>query len=909
MTVQLQDLDKKYSNLQEQELGNLQSLSDSKRANKIELESQAKFEQKQITRYQKEYKKQISKVNELMESREKLVFQETALLDELSELSQQLNERNASFVNKRTKLDDLNKSLEQHRQQVRELSIEINEKKKQKIEYETRKTFLQSIIKSNAELLIEQKAIKENVQNLLVNLENEIEELADQSNAVSENLGKIKIQLETLQDKKTTSELHLKTVIGTLNNIKSQKLQQETELRVLREEKTKEALSASADAIILAAQRGDLGTINVRGPISNLFHFPSDIRTLLGTTFPIVMGAIVVPDVKTANKIMEFAKRNQFGQIAIFIEELITKDFQKKDFSNSLVTQMDYSDTDRELGEHLFGRLSLVNSLWELDYDSMMYLTPQGEIFDTSHARMIGADPGLARISEIQDKLLPQLRDKLDNQTKQKLNLEQALTTNSTEFDTMQEQFKIEEIRIMDLKQNNRDLSDEIKRSQMHATELTQQIKTLEHQERENQSELHTLDKKIADLAQIYLLEGKLAEFNEILEDQTRIELEQQINQLRDELDELRSEETELRVELEKIQTRKNELIEPGIQNGALRQDELLRQIDSTKQLVVELQQKHQQIELELNELTKNIEATREQMIQISEQRDTLRQAHSRITRKVTTVYQEIDLIQQIINNLELEKTQYSVELENVRQNAAQIQTPKQFDIDIVSSLDVATLRNELKQHQSALHALGSVNLKAPEQFERKVILETIDELERKKRTAFFSTFEKLNMYFGEVFKRLNPGKDSYARLVLENPQDPFEKGILIEARPQGKRIKSIASMSGGEKSLAALSLLFAIQKVDASPFYVFDEIDAYLDMANVNRVAELLSDMSKETQILLVTLREPMMALADQLYAVSNIGGISLVFGIDLQEILEGKIQLEEREEESNTIMEEPIN
>ena len=103
--------------------------------------------------------------------------------------------------------------------------------------------------------------------------------------------------------------------------------------------------------------------------------------------------------------------------------------------------------------------------------------------------------------------------------------------------------------------------------------------------------------------------------------------------------------------------------------------------------------------------------------------------------------------------------------------------------------------------------------------------------------------------------------------------------------------------------------LLFAIQKTEASPFYIFDEIDAFLDPANVHRVAELLSEMSKDnTQIILVTLREPMMALADQLYAVSNINGISIIFGINLQDILDGKIQLDQEDKNPKTALEETL-
>jgi len=149
-------------------------------------------------------------------------------------------------------------------------------------------------------------------------------------------------------------------------------------------------------------------------------------------------------------------------------------------------------------------------------------------------------------------------------------------------------------------------------------------------------------------------------------------------------------------------------------------------------------------------------------------------------------------------------------------------------------------------------------------------------------RRMFVEAFEKINKNFGEVFRELFGGGS--AELSLTDPEDVLNCGIEISAAPPGKMIKNLSLLSGGEQAFIAIALLFALIKVNPSPFCIFDEIEAALDEVNVTRVAKYISRVSKELQIIMITHRRGTMEIADTLYGVTMpTQGVSKVFTLDV--------------------------
>jgi chromosome segregation protein len=196
-------------------------------------------------------------------------------------------------------------------------------------------------------------------------------------------------------------------------------------------------------------------------------------------------------------------------------------------------------------------------------------------------------------------------------------------------------------------------------------------------------------------------------------------------------------------------------------------------------------------------------------------------------------------------------------------------------------------MEGELARTKAALERLGPVNILAvqehDEQEERQTFLttqradvtqsveslrKTIKEINEASAEMFNTTFVEVNKAFGEIFSQLFRGGEAEMRLLDES--DPLESGIEILARPPGKRLQNLMLMSGGEKALTAIALLFALFRTKPSPFCILDEVDAPLDDVNTTRFVDLLREMTGDTQFIVITHNKLTMGVASSLYGVT---------------------------------------
>ena len=209
----------------------------------------------------------------------------------------------------------------------------------------------------------------------------------------------------------------------------------------------------------------------------------------------------------------------------------------------------------------------------------------------------------------------------------------------------------------------------------------------------------------------------------------------------------------------------------------------------------------------------------------------------------------------------------------------------------------------EQKQLKSCMKALGNVNVGAIEEYEqvktrydemtvqytdltesRAKLTDFIATVEGEMKRRFRETFEQVNAFFGEVFTELFGG--GHAELLLTDPENLLESGIDIKAAPPGKIVKSLSLLSGGEQSFVAIALLFAVLKVNPSPFCIFDEIESALDEVNVARFAAYVKNFSEETQFILITHRRGTMEAADRMYGVTMPEqGVSKVLALNVED------------------------
>lgn len=221
-------------------------------------------------------------------------------------------------------------------------------------------------------------------------------------------------------------------------------------------------------------------------------------------------------------------------------------------------------------------------------------------------------------------------------------------------------------------------------------------------------------------------------------------------------------------------------------------------------------------------------------------------------------------------------------------------------------TMDPDEARTKVKLIKLAIEELGTVNIGAIEEFDRvkerfdflneqqtdlqlakSTLHAVISEMDEEMTKRFHDSYQQIRSHFQTVFSELFGG--GQADLVLTDPENLLLTGVEIIARPPGKKMQNLALLSGGERSLTAIALLFAILKVRPVPFCVLDEVEAALDEANVSRFAHFLKDFSEATQFIVITHRKGTMEEADVLYGITmQESGVSRLVSVKLEETKE---------------------
>ena len=243
-------------------------------------------------------------------------------------------------------------------------------------------------------------------------------------------------------------------------------------------------------------------------------------------------------------------------------------------------------------------------------------------------------------------------------------------------------------------------------------------------------------------------------------------------------------------------------------------------------------------------------------------------------------------------------------ELEPQMDQAREVLENSGVEINKLEPVDISIdeITSKIQRLERRMEELGDVNMRALAAYEevlarqeelklqietlskeRKEILDRMHGYEQLKKETFMKTYNNINENFKDVFHQLSEGE---GELKLENPDDPLSGGLTIEAQPRDKKLQRLESMSGGEKSLTALAFVFAIQRYMPAPFYAFDEVDASLDTMNVERIAHMVQNQSKDTQFIVVSHRKPMIESANRTIGVTQKEkGITRVTGIKLRD------------------------
>ncbi|MFX1568141.1 MAG: AAA family ATPase [Promethearchaeota archaeon] len=395
------------------------------------------------------------------------------------------------------------------------------------------------------------------------------------------------------------------------------------------------------------------------------------------------------------------------------------------------------------------------------------------------------------------------------------------------------------------------------------------------------------------------------------------------VDQKQEIIDKLRNEKKE-ELESQKAAQKKLNKLNKDLQKSQGKLNELNKNKEREQKIIglhQEIKEIEQQIESITNELTsfkETLESENEKKNEKQKEIDKFVQEKDESWKKqkqyqkvITDLKSDLSMENSKINNFESRKIMCTDQIETLFQRSKEYGSLP----PITEGLSEAELQSDIVEKTQKKKTLEPVNLKAIEQYdtvkerfdeidmrrqtiqrERKSILDAIDKIELEKTRTFMKAYHEINREFSRIFQKLSPGGS--AKMILDRPDKPFEGGISIEARPRGKKISSLEILSGGEKTLVALSFIFAVQEFYPAPFYVMDEIDAALDGPNVHRVSTVIQEFSKQAQFLVISHREENIVNADRIYGVSmQQSGITDIFSVDLEEEAKRILELEDVE------------
>jgi len=247
------------------------------------------------------------------------------------------------------------------------------------------------------------------------------------------------------------------------------------------------------------------------------------------------------------------------------------------------------------------------------------------------------------------------------------------------------------------------------------------------------------------------------------------------------------------------------------------------------------------------------------------------------------------------VGDLRVKKARIEAEMENLEMEFEEFK-----DLEKFLDEDLEAMQTQKKSIIEKLRRIGPVNMKAIEDYEnmkivyddlnertekiikeKQAILQTVEKIESRRKEVFMLTFDAINKNFGQIFEEIGEGT---ATMELEDQND-IRSGLIIKASPKGKKMLSIDSMSGGEKTLTALAFLFAVQIYKPAPFYILDEVDAALDKINSKKIGVLIKKQSERAQFIVITHNDVTIKMADQVYGISMEDGVSKVMAIKMPE------------------------
>jgi len=803
----------------------------------------------------------------------------------------------ADIQEREVELADVQEEIESVDTEFDELKADLAEKKEQ---LEAAKSERNDLQREQDRLLDEAKRRSKAV-----------EDAKDDLSAARDRLPELDAELEDLADELTKAKRNREQIVDVVEELKQEKRERqddlddvEDDLSAAQEEYAR--LEAQADQSGDSSYGKAVSTIlnsdvdGVHGTVAQLGGVGEQYATACETAAGGRLANVVVDDDGVGQRCIEYLKQRNAGR-ATFLP--ITKMQNRSlpsapgvpgvvDFAYNLV---DFDEQYAPIFSYVLGDTLVVENM-ETARDLMgdfRLVTLSGELVEKSGAMTGGSRSGsrysfsksgkgqLERVAERIQRLEDERADIRDDVREIDDRLEDARDRRqdaSEQVQSIQNDIEQAESDREDAEERIDELEERIDELQAEREEVDEEMQAIESDIAAKQDDIAELNADIEDL-ETELADSRIPELTAQKED-----IEATISDLEDRVDEVDGELNSLQLEKEYAEDAVEDLHDDieAAQNRKAEQEERIGEleddIEAKQETLAEKEDAVAELEEELAELKGEREDLKTELREAKDARD--EQAN------------EVEKVENRLNSLRKAESRLSEEIEDLEEAVG--------DYDPEEVPDLAEVEQNVARLERRMEALEPVNMLAIEEYddveadleeledkrgtlveERDGIQERIDTYDKQKKSTFMDAFEAINDQFQRIFSRLSAGT---GELELEDPEDPFDGGLTMKAQPADKPVQRLDAMSGGEKSLTALAFIFGIQRHNPAPFYALDEVDAFLDAVNADRVGELVDELAGDAQFVVVSHRSAMLDRSERAIGVTmQEDNRSVVTGIDL--------------------------
>ena len=725
-------------------------------------------------------------------------------------------------------------------------------------------------------------------------------------NSGVEQLNASKLQLESVMKNNTDTITELKSRIGNYHTKKSNTLRDMDEWAQIIEKSDQQATRYESkiktvkgfmhEDYTVAKLKEDAERLGIEGLVYEMISWDKKYERSVLAVSSDWIKAIVVKDFATLLGIAEVAKNKKLPKLKIIPLDAIPK------FTLTLPKEPGVlgvlSDNVRcdpaysALKTFLFGNIVLTetrDSAYNVSQSGYKAVTIDGEFFEAKGSSVVidnnskiskltklislssDIDGLFQSISLVKKVMLnrKQKIKKLDNSIQlntDRLSLSEKSLTSATEnysnlksrltsILAMKEQLTT---RISDLTSRNNTIESEVSTNESHIDSLNDRISIVEQNYASGEqtriaSELQKINLKKTEIEQLHT-----TIMNEYRDKSSQLTtMETQDNREKSQSNRLHDEEHSLKLEQEELETKIKELE---------------TQKESKNEVLVKLREKEQELIStsgssigQLKEYDDKLKVLSEQDKELTKQINSLERQSDSLNRDLRDLIENETKLQQILSAFGFKKDMETFDVESIVQGLS-------AELSSLSALNSKSPQTYLEVSYG--YRSMSTRKNSLEE-ERNSIVKFIEDIEKDKRQTFLDAFDKVDKEIRLIFNKMTGGN---AWLELQNEDDIFNSGISYLIQFPNKPKRESTSISGGEKTLAAIVFVLALQKLKPSPFYLFDEVDAHLDAPNSERLANILEERSKESQFIMVSLKDSVIQKAKLIYGVFPKNGVSHV-------------------------------